>query len=382
MGKLIYGFKYLIFNNFFGYRFAVKPKNQRVYKFAVIFPLQMIPNNFVQQFTGNIDVLGEILGQERTKMNLKSALLTGRHVLIIGPPGVGKTTLAKNVAKLLPEIEANDCDYHCDSKKPLCPQCRIEKKAKKISIKGEQRFIRVQGSPDLAVEDLLGDIDPIKALKYGPRSLEAFSPGKIFLANNGVLFFDELNRCSEKLQNALLQVLSEGTATLGGYTIDLPAQFIFIGTMNPEETTATEKLSDVFLDRFDVIHISYPENAELEKTIVQSKGIKLPVIFDKFLIADMIFFIRTLRERNDIVKKPSVRASIGLYERAQANAILEKRKEVIAKDISDAVISVLSHRIELKPSIKYLKSPEAYIKEEYERFEKEHPDLETSGGRL
>src|SRR3989339_812615 len=112
-----------------------------------------------------------------------------------------------------------------------------------------ERFVRVQGSPDLAAEDLLGDIDPIKALKFGPTSLEAFSPGKIFRANNGILFFDELNRCPEKLQNALLQVLEEGKATIGSYDIDFDVDFLFIGTMNPEDIS-TEPMSDVLLDRF------------------------------------------------------------------------------------------------------------------------------------
>src|SRR3989338_9032927 len=166
------------------------------------------------------DAFTDILGQDEAKYQLKSALLTGRHVVIVGPPGIGKTTLAKNVAKLLPEITL-------DGKKN----------------QGAQRFVRVQGSPDLTSEDLLGDIDPIKALKFGPLSIEAFTPGKIFKANNGVLFFDELNRCPARLQNALLKVLEEKKATLGSYRVDVEADFIFIGTMNPQDTS-TEKLSD------------------------------------------------------------------------------------------------------------------------------------------
>jgi len=311
--------------------------------------------------------LKDILGQEGTKNQLKSALVVGRHIIIVGAPGIGKTTLAKNVAKLLPEITVNDCEFNCLPDNPICPRCRSNKeKIKTKKIKGVQRFIRIQGSPDLTVEDLLGDIDPIKAMKFGPLRLEAFTPGKIFKANNGILFFDELNRCPEKLQNALLQVLEEGKATIGSYDIDFPANFIFIATMNPQDTS-TERLSDVLIDRFDLVYMQYPETNDVEKEIVRLRGKKL-VEFSDNLLNPTLEFVRLLREDEKVEKKPSVRASIGLYERAQANAFLKGKNHVDFRDIQDAVISVLSHRMSLRPSAKYIKSPEEFIKEEFEDF--------------
>tara|TARA_Y100000310_G_scaffold186269_1_gene186394 strand:- start:48798 stop:49784 length:987 start_codon:yes stop_codon:yes gene_type:complete len=310
----------------------------------------------------------DIFGQQETKKQLTSALLVNRNVVLVGPPGVGKTTLAKNISKLLPDINSKELNIL---------NLKLFENSKKI--KGEERFIRVQGSPDLNVEDLLGDIDPIKALKYGPTSLEAFTPGKIFKANQGVLFFDELNRCPEKLQNALLQVLEEKKATIAGYDIDFPVDFIFIGSMNPEDFAGTEKLSEVLLDRFDIIYMNYPETLDIEKEVIIKKGKKLDNIkFPDSLLTKTLLFVRRLRNHKNLERAPSVRASLGLYERAQSNALLNKRKEANLEDVKEAIISVLSHRIRLKPSIKYLTTPTEFLtKELNEHLEKKQDHKET-----
>lgn len=283
---------------------------------------------------------------------------------------MGKTTLVRDVAELLEPQELNACGFHCLPNAPVCPSC-LAKFSKKESVhtknfSGSDLFVRVQGSPDLSVEDLIGDIDPIKAMQYGPLSPEAFTPGKIFKANNGILFFDELNRCSQRLQNALLQVLEEKKVTIGSFDIDISVDFVFIGTMNPQDTN-TEDLSDVLLDRFDLIYVHYPSLQVDEEQIVKSRGVNL-VSFPDNLYKGMIKFIRDLRTNPDVEKVPSVRASIGLYERSQAIAKINGHDVVKPLDIMEGLTSVLAHRIKLKPSIGYTKSPAKFLQEAFSNY--------------
>jgi Mg-chelatase subunit ChlI len=308
--------------------------------------------------------LDAILGLQKAKNLIMTALVARRNILIVGPPGTGKTTVAKNIAKIMPKQEVFDCAFNCSCDNPGCPDCIDGKSNIKKIIKNN--FIRVQGSPDLVVEDLIGDIDPNLALKFGPSSIKAFKPGKIFKANCGVLFFDEINRCPEKLQNSLLQVLEEKKVTLGSFTMDIPVNFIFVATMNPEDTS-TEKLSEVLLDRFEVVHMDYPETANIEMQIVR-KHTKPVVEIPNDVLKTITDIVRQLRRNPDLEKKPSVRATIGLYECSAGHAKIMGRDKATMDDLQAVLDSVLSHRIKVKPSLKFIKKPSDIIKEESRQF--------------
>ncbi len=294
------------------------------------------------------DPLSRIIGQREAKKQFLASVVAGHDVILKGPRGCGKTTMAKEMAKLLPPLEIIDgCDFRCQPDRITCPVCREKYSGTSPSsiptrvVQGLERFVRIQGSPDLTVQDLLGDIDPVAAFKYSPSDYRAFTPGKLLKGNNGIVFCDEIAKMPQRLQGAFLQVLDEGRATISGYDVDYPADFLMIATSNLSAESGDVPLIDVLLDRVDVIEMGYPRRVDEEVAIIRNEGKDLGVEVDDQIVEAIAGAVQRTRLEDTPGKPASVRASIKIYEQTQSYALLRGSRVAKPSDLYDALCSVL-----------------------------------------
>jgi MoxR-like ATPase len=279
------------------------------------------------------DHLGLVIrGKPECLEILTIALLAGGSVLMEDVPGVGKTTLAKALAKSV-----------------------------------DLSFNRVQFTPDLLPADILG------SSIYNPVDGKfSFRPGPIF---SHVLLADEINRASPRTQSALLEAMSESQATIEGVRHPLPEPFLVLATENPVEFHGTYPLPEAQLDRFLVlINLGYPD-AETELQILYSQQISQPLDDLKPILSRdellkmqrevhqvqvsknvgqyMVEIVGRTRRDNRLRLGVSPRGTLMLFRAAQASAFLHGRDYVLPDDVQTLSKYVLPHRIMLTSQCKY-----------------------------
>src|SRR5512136_145921 len=203
-----------------------------------------------------------IVGQERMKMALILNAISPQigGVLIRGERGTAKSTAARALAALLPEIEAvADCPFACDPSglDTLCDNCR-DRLARGEKLPTTRRRTRFVDLPVSATEDrVVGTLDIEKAIQRGERH---FEPGVLAAANRGLLYVDEVNLLDDHVVDLLLDSAAMGVNVVEreGISFSHPARFILVGTMNPEEGDLRPQLLDRFALCVDMRGIADP----------------------------------------------------------------------------------------------------------------------------
>jgi magnesium chelatase subunit I len=313
-----------------------------------------------------LGLLDAWLGPAETKLEILAVLAAGRNLLLEGPVGSGKTLLGESIAAALPPIRLAGCHFNCLPGEAGCPQCRAGLVASEpVELSGPERFVRVQGSPDLFPEDLVGDVDPAAALAHGALDPRAFRPGRLVRAHRKLCFVDEINRLSERLQNLFLELLAERALTIGGYEARFPVDTVVVATMNPDEYVGVGRLSEALRDRFERVRLDYPIPADEVTILLSRTGVPGDgdgdVADDRRRLAEAVVgFANQLRAEPEVEAGPSVRATLASFELALAWAKLDGVTDWRQAALAGLRVA-LRGRLSLRPTHRLAGRPEQYV---------------------
>ncbi|CAN5187700.1 ATP-binding protein [soil metagenome] len=280
-----------------------------------------------------------LVGFEQTVLPaLETALLAGHDLILLGERGQAKSRIIRSLTSLLDEAvpiiagsEVNDHPYH-----PFTPAARrlVEEHGDDTPLQWigrQQRYAEKLATPDIAVADLIGDVDPIKVAEG--RYLgddETIHFGLIPRHNRSIIAINELPDLAERIQVALLNVMEERDVQIRGYSLRLPLDLLVVTTANPEDYTNRGRIITPLKDRFgSEIRTHYPLTVEHEVSVMTSEahipsGEGIPaVVVPAFMAEVLAAFTRSLRQAAEVNQRSgvSVRFSTGNHETLAASAV-------------------------------------------------------------
>lgn len=271
-----------------------------------------------------------VIGLQAVIRSLTIAIVARGHVLLQGPPGLGKTLLSKSLAAALGGT-----------------------------------FNRVQGTADLMPSDIIG----VHVYDAAKRDFE-FRPGPLFA---DVLLMDEVNRASPKTQSALLEAMEERQVSVERRTYALPPQFLVIATQNPGDFEGTYPLPESQLDRFMLrIDMTYPARQDEQSVLTQyatlavpSIGVQAPIataaVLDAAracvdqvhmapeLLAYVLDLAQASRQHAHLTLGLSTRGALAVLRAARISAALRGSDFISPDDVKEMLPTVISHRLVLAP---------------------------------
>ncbi len=282
---------------------------------------------------------------------LETAVLAGHDLILLGERGQAKSRILRSLVGLLDDAvpaiagsEVNDHPYH-----PFSPQARAlvrehGEDTPLVWIDRDARFAEKLATPDIAVADLIGDVDPIRVAEGRYLSDElTMHFGLVPRHNRGIVAINELPDLAERIQVALLNVMEERDVQVRGYSLRLPLDLLVVATANPEDYTNRGRIITPLKDRFGAeVRTHYPLRLAEEVAVMRQEA-RLgapgspavdsdptadptalpPVVVPIFMAEVLAAFTRALRRATEVNQRSgvSVRFSTGNYETLAASAL-------------------------------------------------------------
>jgi magnesium chelatase subunit I len=299
---------------------------------------QELRRNLIKMMKNHQEIFPGIIGYSDTVIpNVENAILSGHDIIFLGERGQAKSRLMRALIQLLDEkIPAiKGCEINDDPFAPICKHCRNMiaahgDKTEIVWLGREERYSEKLATPDIAVADILGDIDPIKVAegKYLSDEL-TIHYGLIPRTNRGIFCINELPDLAERLQVGLFNLLEERDVQIRGYRIRLPLDILLVASANPEDYTNRGRIISPLKDRFgSQVRTHYPLNIHDEITIIQQEhhtysGTGIDTFVPPYMEEIVAEITQLSRKNADINQRSgvSVRVSIMNYETIVSNAV-------------------------------------------------------------